>query len=101
MDLGLKDSVILVTGGASGIGQAITRACLAEGARVVILSRISAGVQEFLAETQAAGLPCELRVAELDDVAACKSAIEHVSERYGRLDGLVNNAGVNDGVGLE
>lgn len=101
MDLGLKDSVIVVTGGASGIGAAITRACLAEGAKVVVLSRISPGVNEFMQEMHAAELPCELIVAELDDVDACRRSIAHIGEAYGRLDALVNNAGMNDGVGLE
>lgn len=101
MDLGLKDSVILVTGGASGIGAAITRASLAEGSKVVILSRSSPGVAEFLREMQLNNEACELFEMELGDESACKRALEHVSSRYGRLDALVNNAGVNDGVGLE
>lgn len=101
MDLGLKDSVIVVTGGASGIGAAITRACLAEGARVVVLSRSSSGVPEFMAELASATLPCELVPVELDNPEECRSAILHIAETYGRLDGLVNNAGVNDGVSLE
>lgn len=101
MDLGLKDSVILVTGGASGIGQAITRTCLAEGAKVVILSRISPGVEDFLAEMKQASQPVEFRETELQDTEACRQAIEHIQAHYGRLDALVNNAGINDGVGLE
>jgi len=101
MDLGLKDKVILVTGGASGIGAAITRICLAEGAKVLVVTRISVGVPEFMAEMQRAGLPCEFLIAELGQAAECLRAINHVRERYGRLDGLVNNIGINDGVGLE
>jgi L-fucose dehydrogenase len=101
MDLGLQDKQILVTGGASGIGAAITRACLSEGARVLIVSRISAGVTEFLSELKAANLPCDFLEAELADPDSCRRSIEYLTNRYGRLDGLVNNAGVNDGVGLE
>ena len=101
MDLGLKDAVVIVTGGASGIGEAITRACLAEGAQVIVLSRISPGVEDFIAEMRTAGARCELLVKELEDPAQCHSAVQYVAEHYGRLDGLVNNAGVNDGVGLE
>lgn len=101
MDLGLEGNVIAITGGGSGIGQGIARACLAEGARVVILSRNSEHVQSFLAETERAGLPCELIVAELAEIDQCRKAIEQIAGRYGRLDGLVNNAGCNDGVGLE
>lgn len=101
MDLGLKDRVIAVTGGGSGIGEGISRACLAEGARVVILSHSSEHVQSFLAETDRAELPCELIVADLGENDQCRMAIEQISVRYGRLDGLVNNAGCNDSVGLE
>jgi L-fucose dehydrogenase len=101
MDLGLKDSVILVTGGASGIGAAITRACLAENAKVVVVSRVSDGVAEFMAVIQRHNAACEFLEAELGDTEQCSYAIEHIAQRYGRLDALVNNAGVNDGVGLE
>jgi L-fucose dehydrogenase len=101
MDLGLKDSVVLVTGGASGIGAAITRACLAENARVAVLSRISDGVTEFMAEMKRLNMACEFLEAELGDTQQCRKAIEHIRSRYGRMDALVNNAGVNDGVGLE
>lgn len=101
MDLGLKDKVILITGGASGIGAAITRACLAEGAKTIVVSRVSIGVDNFISEMEASRLPFEFFTAELGDPDECRRAIEHVSMQYGRLDALVNNAGVNDGVGLE
>ena len=101
MDLGLRDSVIAVTGGGAGIGQGISRACLAEGARVIVLSHNSELVQRFLAEAARDGLPCELIVTELAATEQCRIAIEQIANRYGRLDGLVNNAGRNDGVGLE
>ena len=100
MDLGLKDHLILVTGGGAGIGAAITRACLAEGARVVALGRISENVRQFQAELASAGSPCEFIDAQLADPDQCHHAIERITERYGRLDGLINNAGANDGVGL-
>lgn len=101
MDLGLKDKVIIVTGGGAGIGEGITRACLAEGARVVVLSRRSENVQHFMADVEAAGAPCTLIEAHLEDAGRCREAIAEVESRWGTIDGLVNNAGVNDGVGLE
>src|SRR5260370_33219266 len=101
MDLGLKDKVIVVTGGGAGIGAGITRACLDESARVVVLSRISENVQHFMAEVESAGQSCTLIEAHLDDTARCRQAISEIEQRFGALDGLVNNAGVNDGVGLE
>ena len=54
MDLGLKDRLIVVTGGGAGIGAGISRACLAEGARVVVLGRRSENVLAFMEEMQAA-----------------------------------------------
>jgi L-fucose dehydrogenase len=100
MDLGLKDSVIVVTGGGAGIGAAISRACLDEGATVVILSRASENVRHFLAEMGTAHRPCYFFEAELADPEQCCRAIEFVRSKYGSLLGLVNNAGANDGVGL-
>jgi L-fucose dehydrogenase len=101
MDLGLKGKVIVVTGGGAGIGAGISRTCLAEGARVVVLGRPSQNVQEFMAEMQATGAACELVEAHLEDTQRCKDAIAEIEAKYGAIDGLVNNAGVNDGVGLE
>lgn len=100
MDLGLKDHVIVVTGGGAGIGAGITRACLAEGAHVVVLSRRSANVEQFMQE-MAAEPRCTLVEAHLDDLDRCRTAIEEIERKFGRIDGLVNNAGANDGVGLE
>jgi L-fucose dehydrogenase len=101
MDLGLKDKLIVVTGGGAGIGAGITRACLAEGARVVILARRSQNVETFMAEMDAASAQCRCVEAHLEDADRCKSAITEILDQHGDIFGLVNNAGVNDGVGLE
>ncbi len=101
MDLGLKDKVIIVTGGGAGIGAGISRACLDEGAHVVVLGRPSQNVQDFMAEMNTAGAKCTLTEAHLEDTERCRQAIAEVEERFGSIFGLVNNAGVNDGVGLE
>lgn len=100
MDLDLKDKLIVVTGGGAGIGAGISRACLEEGARVVILSRASQNVKDFMAEMQSAKADCQLVEANLEDAVRCRSAIEEIQDRFGDVYGLVNNAGVNDGVGL-
>ena len=101
MDLGLKGKLVVVTGGGAGIGAGISRACMAEGARVVVLARHSENVDHFMAEMQGAGAACEFVEAHLEDTARCKSAIEEIEAKFGDIFGLVNNAGVNDGVGLE
>jgi L-fucose dehydrogenase len=101
MDLGLRDKIIIVTGGGAGIGGAISRACLDEGARVVVLSRRSENVQEFMDEMGAKRARCDLIEIDLEDIERCRHAIAQVEERFGSIFGLVNNAGMNDGVGLE
>jgi len=101
MDLGLRDKVIIVTGGGAGIGGAISRACLDEGARVVVLSRRSENVQEFMDEMAGKRARCDLIEINLEDIERCRQAIAQVEERFGSIFGLVNNAGINDGVGLE
>src|SRR5579864_2373999 len=101
MDLGLRDKVIIVTGGGAGIGAGISRACLDEGARVVVLSRRSENVLEFMDEMASRRAPCHLIEIHLEDIDRCRQAIAQVEENHGSIYGLVNNAGVNDGVGLE
>ena len=101
MDLGLKDHVIVVTGGGAGIGEAVSRSCLDEGAKVVVVSRASENVKNFLGTMQREQRPCDFVETHLADSHQCQSAIEYVRRTHGRMDGLVNNAGANDGVGLE
>jgi L-fucose dehydrogenase len=101
MNLGLDGKLIVVTGGGAGIGAGISRACLAEGARVVVLGRRSDNVQAFMTEMQAAQAKCDLVEAHLEDLERCHSAIAEIEDRFGDIYGLVNNAGVNDGAGLE
>lgn len=101
MDLGLKDQVVIVTGGAAGIGEAITRLCLQEGARVVVVNRASDECSALIDEMKISGARCDFFEAELSDSNQCERAVRYVESRYGTLLGLVNNAGVNDGVGLE
>lgn len=99
MDLGLKDHVVIVTGGGSGIGEAITRACIDEGTVVVIVSRASETVESLLREMSGTGR-CNFVEAELANPQQCMRAIEFVRKKHGRIDGLVNNAGSNDRIGL-
>jgi L-fucose dehydrogenase len=99
VDLGLKDRVIVVTGGGAGIGEAITRACIDEDAIVVIVGRTSEKVERFLEEMQQTRR-CDFVEAQLADSTQCRHAIDTIERTHGRIDGLVNNAGANDGVGL-
>lgn len=101
MDLQLNGKVIAVTGGAKGIGAAIVRECAREGAIPVIVDKDVDAGKGVQAELRRAGTACEFVAAELSAPKACASAAETVVNTLGRLDALVNNAGVNDGVGLE
>lgn len=101
MRLNLRDKVVVVTGGAQGIGEAIVRGCAEEGALPVIVDRDEHGLTILREDLSQAGLMSEAVVVDLVDTAESYSAIQDVAKRLGRIDGLVNNAGVNDGVGLE
>lgn len=101
MDLGLKDKVILVTGAAKGIGRGISLCLAQEGAISIIIGRNATDNQLIVEEIASAGglafaVECELTVPD-----NCLDAVNQVLERFKRIDGLVNNAGLNDGVGLE
>jgi len=101
MDLGLKDKIIIVTGGAKGIGAAISSVLAQEGAIPVIVGRSEADNRRHLEHIQQAGGKGAQVTAELTDPHACEKAVAVVAAEFGRIDGLVNNAGINDGVGLE
>jgi L-fucose dehydrogenase len=101
MDLQLKDKVIIVTGGAKGIGRGIVHSLAKEGAIPFIIGRSEQDNRVVVGEVAAAGGKAFQFAAELSDPPQCEAAVKIVLDRCGRIDGLVNNAGVNDGVGLE
>lgn len=101
MDLHLKDKVFIVTGGSKGIGEGITRALVADGAIVVIATRSTEVTEKLVAELQAAGHKAHGVIGDLSIIENCKKVIDETVAAFGRIDGLVNNAGFNDGAGLE
>lgn len=101
MDLGLTNKVIIVSGGAKGIGEGITRLLASEGAIPVIIGRNEKDNREAVTAIERSGGKAFQVMAELTDPGECEKAIRKVVEQFNRIDGLVNNAGVNDGVGLE
>jgi len=101
MDLNLKDKVILVSGGAKGIGEAIVKVLAAEGAIPVIIGRNEADNLKVLAELESNGAQAFQIRAELTKPEECEKVIKLTLEKFGRIDSLVNNAGVNDSIGLE
>lgn len=101
MDLQLKEKVIIVTGGAKGIGEGIVRVLANEGAKPVIIGRSESDNMKVVNALKDEGKQCFQEVAELTIPDQCESAVKAIAEKFGSIDGLVNNAGVNDGVGLE
>src|SRR5690606_41102429 len=100
MDLHLKDKVVIVTGGAKGIGKGIVLALAAEGAIPVIVGKKQMDNEAVREEVEASGGRAFAIEAELANPEACKQAVEQVISQFGIIDGLVNNAGLNDGVSL-
>jgi len=100
MDLLLKDKVIIVSGGAKGIGEGISKVLAGEGAIPFIIGRNEQDNKATVAEITATGGKAYQFAAELTEPSACEKAVKAVMDKMGRIDGLVNNAGVNDGVGL-
>lgn len=101
MNLQLENKVVLITGGAKGIGAAITRAVAGEGGIPVVVDRDREAVGTLQAELGAQGLGSHAIVCELASAESCRAAVEEASRFRNRLDALVNNAGINDSAGLE
>jgi L-fucose dehydrogenase len=101
MDLDLAGKTVLVTGGAKGIGAAIVRALAAERAVPVIVDRDQPAATALARELKGDGAHVYVVIADLVDPAQCRAAVDEALAAAGRIDAVVNNAGVNDRVGLE
>jgi L-fucose dehydrogenase len=101
MDLQLKDKVVIVTGGAKGIGAAIVHACADEGAIPVIVDRDEEVGKQLQSEMQKRGARCGLIAMDLVSPENCAQSVARTVQEFGSIDAVVNNAGRNDKVGLE
>ena len=90
---GLKDKIVLVTGGAKGLGKAMTTRFLQEGATVVIADVDAEASAATVEELGTLG-PIEAYQIDLRDADAIEAMVDYVAEKYGRIDIAVNNAGV-------
>ncbi len=101
MDLQLTNKVVLITGGAKGIGAAISRGVAREGGVPVIVDRDASAAEQVQAELQRSGATSHSITTELALAGNCSHAVDETVRLTGRIDALVNNAGVNDRIGLE
>ena len=101
MDLQLDGKIIVVSGGAKGIGLGIVKQLAKEKAVPVIIGRNESDNETVVKQLQQEGLTAHHVVAELTEPRECEKSIAEIADRFGKIDALVNNAGLNDGVGLE
>jgi NADP-dependent 3-hydroxy acid dehydrogenase YdfG len=90
----LQDKVIIVTGAASGFGKLISEKCAAGGAKVVGVDVSGDVLNEVFDGIRAAGFEGTAHVADVTDMSQVQAAVQHTVDAYGRIDVIVNNAGV-------
>ena len=101
MDLNLDNKVIIVSGGSKGIGLGIVNSLLKEKAIPFIIGRDEKSIQSIVKKNKSVGNKINYFIAELTNPEECQNAVKEVVNIYNRIDGIINNAGDNDGVGLE
>ena len=95
MHVDLKDQTALVTGGASGIGRAIVDDLIANHARVAIVDIDAMGAKHTATEVDATGATCMGLAGDVADFAQMEDVAARIRREWGRIDILINNAGIN------
>jgi NAD(P)-dependent dehydrogenase (short-subunit alcohol dehydrogenase family) len=90
----LENKTAVITGGASGIGAAISRCFGMEGARIAILDMDKSALEETKASLTAEGIEVFAETCDITDEEKCTDTIKKIIEHYGAIDILVNNAGI-------
>lgn len=101
MNLKLQNKIIIVTGGSKGVGLGIVDCLIKEQAIPVIITRNKESALSINNNYKDKGKEVFYAIAELTNPKQCETAVANIIKKYGRIDGLVNNAGVNDSIGLE
>jgi L-fucose dehydrogenase len=101
MNLDLENKVFLITGGGSGIGAAIVQQLAEEGAIPVIIDKNEAASKKVIQDISAKGKKGDYIIKDLSKKENCEAGVLYTIKKYNRLDGIINNAGANDSVGLE
>ncbi|MBB4078631.1 L-fucose dehydrogenase [Lewinella aquimaris] len=103
MDLGLKDKVVVISGAAGhpgSIGEVMLRALAREGAIPAVVDRNARGFG-YVEELQAQGIDAHFAQTDVTEPEQMAAAVQQIADKYGRIDAVINNVGVNDGVSLE
>ncbi|MDG1038662.1 MAG: SDR family oxidoreductase [Polaribacter sp.] len=103
MDLGLKGKVVVITGAAGlkgSIGETILQKLAEEGAIPAVIDRNDRGFA-YVEELQKKGIDALFCKTDVTNPEQIESAVQTISKKYGRIDVVINNVGVNDGVGLD
>ena len=90
----LKDKIVLITGGGQGIGKGIARTFAKKGASLAIIGRNLAALEETQKEIRNLGGECRCFQGDISDEQACQEIVGKVVDTYGRIDVLINNAGI-------
>lgn len=103
MDLGLKGKIVVISGAAGikgSIGETILQRLADQGAIPAVIDRNKRGF-EYVADLQERGIDAIFCQTDVTDPDQIKNAVETIGKKYGRIDIVINNVGVNDGVGLD
>ena len=103
MDLGLKDKVVVISGAAGkqgSIGETILQNLVNEGAVPAVIDRNERGF-DYIEQIRKKGIDAIFCKTDVTNPEQIKKAIDTITEKYGRIDVVINNVGVNDGIGLD
>ena len=95
MSIDLTDQVHIITGAGRGIGLETARRVAAAGGIPVLIARSAEQIEAQVTRLKDEGLRAEAYPLDITDADGCKAMVKHVRDEYGRIDGLVNNAGTN------